>query len=195
VGAPIPALCENCGRLFVAPYLFGVSEGDEVNVTLENVGVGPCPHCGGTGIIPSGSYRLTSNTARYLGALPADDLRKLRNLLVHAQQAGSDAARLADAIAEEVPAAAPLAQELGEQTRASFQIWLPILIAMISVMLQFYSTVRSEQQPTLTEQQIEQAMEQAIKNAGQPQAPSPSVGRNQPCPCGSGKKYKHCHGR
>ncbi|MHB8367040.1 MAG: SEC-C metal-binding domain-containing protein, partial [Acidithiobacillus sp.] len=20
-------------------------------------------------------------------------------------------------------------------------------------------------------------------------------GRNQPCPCGSGKKYKHCHGR
>src|SRR5699024_672357 len=23
----------------------------------------------------------------------------------------------------------------------------------------------------------------------------PRVGRNQPCPCGSGKKYKHCHGR
>ena len=23
----------------------------------------------------------------------------------------------------------------------------------------------------------------------------PKVGRNDPCPCGSGKKYKHCHGR
>jgi preprotein translocase subunit SecA len=23
----------------------------------------------------------------------------------------------------------------------------------------------------------------------------PKVGRNAPCPCGSGKKYKHCHGR
>ncbi len=23
----------------------------------------------------------------------------------------------------------------------------------------------------------------------------PAVGRNEPCPCGSGKKYKHCHGR
>ncbi|MFT4171461.1 MAG: SEC-C metal-binding domain-containing protein, partial [Rhodocyclaceae bacterium] len=23
----------------------------------------------------------------------------------------------------------------------------------------------------------------------------PHVGRNDPCPCGSGKKYKHCHGR
>jgi len=21
------------------------------------------------------------------------------------------------------------------------------------------------------------------------------VGRNAPCPCGSGKKYKHCHGK
>ncbi|MDR0554553.1 MAG: YchJ family protein [Treponema sp.] len=23
----------------------------------------------------------------------------------------------------------------------------------------------------------------------------PKTGRNEPCPCGSGKKYKHCHGR
>ncbi|HGG56485.1 MAG TPA: zinc chelation protein SecC [Nannocystis exedens] len=22
----------------------------------------------------------------------------------------------------------------------------------------------------------------------------PKVGRNEPCPCGSGKKYKRCHG-
>jgi preprotein translocase subunit SecA len=21
------------------------------------------------------------------------------------------------------------------------------------------------------------------------------VGRNEPCPCGSGRKFKHCHGR
>jgi preprotein translocase subunit SecA len=23
----------------------------------------------------------------------------------------------------------------------------------------------------------------------------PRVGRNEACPCGSGKKYKHCHGQ
>ena len=28
-----------------------------------------------------------------------------------------------------------------------------------------------------------------------PQSGVPKVGRNEPCPCGSGKKYKHCHGR
>ncbi len=34
--------------------------------------------------------------------------------------------------------------------------------------------------------------------AAEPVAPyvrsQPKVGRNEPCPCGSGKKYKHCHG-
>ena len=32
----------------------------------------------------------------------------------------------------------------------------------------------------------------------QPQQPvhaAPKIGRNDPCPCGSGKKYKHCHGK
>ena len=24
---------------------------------------------------------------------------------------------------------------------------------------------------------------------------TPKVGRNDPCPCGSGKKYKNCHGQ
>lgn len=28
-----------------------------------------------------------------------------------------------------------------------------------------------------------------------PEAPIQKVGRNQPCPCGSSRKYKHCHGR
>jgi preprotein translocase subunit SecA len=27
-----------------------------------------------------------------------------------------------------------------------------------------------------------------------PQAKSDKVGRNAPCPCGSGRKYKKCHG-
>jgi len=28
-----------------------------------------------------------------------------------------------------------------------------------------------------------------------PPAGERKVGRNDPCPCGSGKKYKQCHGR
>jgi preprotein translocase subunit SecA len=29
----------------------------------------------------------------------------------------------------------------------------------------------------------------------QPVQVEKKVGRNEPCPCGSGKKYKHCHGK
>ena len=39
----------------------------------------------------------------------------------------------------------------------------------------------------------------ADRRTAQPAADDPSsggkVGRNDPCPCGSGQKYKHCHGR
>jgi preprotein translocase subunit SecA len=31
--------------------------------------------------------------------------------------------------------------------------------------------------------------------AATPVRSGPKVGRNDPCPCGSGKKYKHCHGK
>ena len=47
----------------------------------------------------------------------------------------------------------------------------------------------------------ESAQRQAARSVNRP-APSrqpakaePKVGRNDPCPCGSGKKYKNCHGR
>jgi hypothetical protein len=33
------------------------------------------------------------------------------------------------------------------------------------------------------------------RHAQAPLAVAPKVGRNDPCPCGSGKKYKHCHGK
>ncbi|MHC5349001.1 preprotein translocase subunit SecA [Metapseudomonas furukawaii] len=35
----------------------------------------------------------------------------------------------------------------------------------------------------------------ATATAAAPVRTEPKVGRNEPCPCGSGKKYKHCHGQ
>jgi preprotein translocase subunit SecA len=36
---------------------------------------------------------------------------------------------------------------------------------------------------------------QSITDSGPAGDPVPRVGRNDPCPCGSGKKYKQCHGK
>ena len=45
----------------------------------------------------------------------------------------------------------------------------------------------------------EEALGQTEQDAAEEHAPfvrhEDKVGRNDPCPCGSGKKYKHCHGR
>ena len=47
---------------------------------------------------------------------------------------------------------------------------------------------------------VENPMEGANTQTGERSRPQPvrvekKVGRNDPCPCGSGKKYKHCHGK
>ncbi|PKO83701.1 MAG: preprotein translocase subunit SecA [Betaproteobacteria bacterium HGW-Betaproteobacteria-11] len=41
----------------------------------------------------------------------------------------------------------------------------------------------------------EEALATAAEKPAAPAHAVPKVGRNEPCPCGSGKKYKHCHGK
>ena len=51
--------------------------------------------------------------------------------------------------------------------------------------------------PVQAVQMLEAAMARTRNGARDPNDPTTwgSVGRNEPCPCGSGKKYKHCHGQ
>ena len=50
-------------------------------------------------------------------------------------------------------------------------------------------TQRGMQQAASGDTRSRQQVVQTIRNEG------PKVGRNDPCPCGSGKKFKNCHGR
>jgi uncharacterized protein YecA (UPF0149 family) len=45
--------------------------------------------------------------------------------------------------------------------------------------------------------EAQQLLQQAQQAVGNPATPASivSAGRNDPCPCGSGKKYKKCHGQ
>jgi len=51
------------------------------------------------------------------------------------------------------------------------------------------------EQPVQTRITEEATTTNRSDESGKPQATSKKVGANAPCPCGSGKKYKHCHGR
>jgi preprotein translocase subunit SecA len=47
----------------------------------------------------------------------------------------------------------------------------------------------------MTPEQSDQMQNQGDGAKRMPVKVGPKIGRNDPCPCGSGKKYKHCHGK
>jgi len=105
---------------------------------------------------------------------------------------------------------------LNEYKNESFQLFESMLDSLRTEVTQKLGQVRpmteEEQAEMLAEIQAQQEMLQdaGVEAAAQAfQAPEPEVagfdetdrstwgnpGRNDPCPCGSGKKFKHCHGR
>ena len=61
--------------------------------------------------------------------------------------------------------------------------------------------VREQQQKKRTDlTNMRTSRNDLVTNGGEPRSNAPvhvekKVGRNDPCPCGSGKKYKNCHGK
>ncbi len=60
-----------------------------------------------------------------------------------------------------------------------------------------YSQYRAtkEDLPGAAEQRAAASAPQGNQQKTQPVVNGPKVGRNDPCPCGSGKKFKNCHGK
>ena len=58
-----------------------------------------------------------------------------------------------------------------------------------------YQTSRSAGLPGEAEARAAASARQGEQQRPQPIKAAPKVGRNDPCPCGSGKKFKNCHGR
>jgi preprotein translocase subunit SecA len=52
-----------------------------------------------------------------------------------------------------------------------------------------FASAQSDEQAAMQAQGAEQKVVETIRRE------QPKVGRNDPCPCGSGKKYKQCHGK
>jgi preprotein translocase subunit SecA len=103
-----------------------------------------------------------------------------------------------------------------EYKREAFQLFAQMLDMVRNEVTRVLMTVRvqSPEEVSAAAQQVtqeasqlsnvtysapdESGQAQTLPDAGYLARPSatdvPRVGRNEPCPCGSGKKYKHCHG-
>ncbi|QDX81434.1 preprotein translocase subunit SecA [Denitratisoma sp. DHT3] len=97
-----------------------------------------------------------------------------------------------------------------EYKREAFELFEGLLDSVRTDVTRLLTTVeiRSEEQIEEAEQhqpQLEnvqyhhadydEALGTGEEKPEQPVLATPKVGRNDPCPCGSGKKYKHCHGK
>ncbi|MDE6534449.1 MAG: preprotein translocase subunit SecA [Muribaculaceae bacterium] len=58
-----------------------------------------------------------------------------------------------------------------------------------------YNASKAEAYEGADAQRQAASAQQGQRPAPQPAKAAPRIGRNDPCPCGSGKKYKNCHGR
>jgi hypothetical protein len=199
--APIPVVCDSCKKLWVTESLFGVEGEGAASVTMKNVAVSPCPYCGGTGHVPDGLYELRSNAAHYFGKLNVDELRALLYVAQDAPLHTLDADLVAARIAHEVPSASAIASQVKNSgmSMSALVTWLTLLAAVLQILIPLVHHDES-----LSAQQIEKAFVSALEHVRDettpPKHPAPKPtqakpGRNDPCSCGSGKKYKHCHGR
>ncbi len=102
-----------------------------------------------------------------------------------------------------------------EYKKEAFQMFQDLLerikfdVSSLLMRLQIQSAQDVPQRPEAQPQpemefqhpQAENMLEPEPAETGQPAPQEPftrqgrKVGRNEPCPCGSGKKYKHCHGK
>jgi len=85
-----------------------------------------------------------------------------------------------------------------EYKRESFSMFTLLLETINVEMVKALCSVSIEQEQSSTSEDapVEKVQTEQPSPSDAPQQPKRAnkIGRNDPCPCGSGKKYKHCHG-
>jgi hypothetical protein len=133
--------------------------------------------------IPDGVYEVLDDSVRIFLSGSTDSQRRLIALLESARTSGATAEQVAEDIRTEVPELAAFASTVEAKTGLRLAEWILILLAVL--------TLAHTSGTAPSDAQIENAVTHAIERAGQAQR---TTGRNEPCHCGSGRKYKHCHG-
>ncbi|MDF0500881.1 SEC-C domain-containing protein [Burkholderia cenocepacia] len=137
-------------------------------------------------------------------AVPAEQLRRLKEILEGAAQTGATAEQTAQQIAESAPAFVGINGWLNRN--APIINTIGVLAALASLVVALNGAPTEEQLAKAFEHAISQALEKrqtapAASSLAEPKgfqrilAPVNGISQNAPCPCGSGKKYKHCHGK
>lgn len=186
----IPAICTNCGKIS-----FELSF--QVNTELVDVkGPVKCPYCGGRAELRHDVYKIINNIIQDVKDLPIEKINEIKKTLEPYNQpliGNFIYINITNEIVEKAPELRKLKDFLPKTAGDLYT-----LIGIIFVVLTYIQTCNSAQNtPT-----INQIIEIAFPIPNPPKKPlqpktipiKSNVSRNEPCPCGSGKKYKNCHG-
>lgn len=202
----IPAVCPN-GHTFLARNLVAGPPGTRVTITGSKVG--PCPSCGQMGDIVDGTYELRATAREVVTVLRRfgrEEVIGFRSVLQQIQSAKTeDEARDA---AETLPE--PL-KKLVQPDAARWRDNVNKMLQIIGILLVIWygqkaieaashpvppapATAPAAQIPTSELAQIVQQAIREVEQSDTASQPSKKPSRNSRCYCGSGKKYKYCHG-
>jgi hypothetical protein len=189
----VPAVCDRCGAFFPSP----IEADNSTNITFSNVAVGPCPRCGGTGHVPDGTYNFVGRTIEFLSGpgRSRTDLERLASILRTARDRGATVEDIKGEVRREVPELSSIA-DLLPKTRSELYAFIAILLTVLTLLL---GEIKKGNEPHIEVHQVFNQITQVVgsppRQVQHPPEPARSkTGRNERCPCGSGKKYKKCHG-
>lgn len=197
----LPAVCPRDGAVFGS----GFAVGGEGSVTMQGGKAGPCPVCGGWGEVPDGFYKLLGDTLEVVASsgYSRAQIGRVIKILEGVRTGEPDPDHVAEALKAEAPEIANVVSRLLKPKNAGeFYALIAVLLMVLTILHGELAT--SPKAPSPTAEMIAKAITEVQQNpratvppqsAPAPPAPPIRPGRNDPCPCGSGLKFKRCHGQ
>lgn len=204
--ARLPAFCGSCAALIASPLRADRPEADNAFAVPVS-----CPVCGEGGQVPAEIYRRTVQLVRVLLARPPDEeeLDTFRRVVGEAAEEGLEKHELVSRVLDEVPALGRISGVVPEGpdgVRRGFLKLVSVARAVVEDAGAEDGAAVTEEDELPVEELAARVLEEALERHApevEEDEPPPNVrearrrmeqaGRNDPCPCGSGQKYKRCH--
>lgn len=200
----IPAECGNCGYLYPSGYGFDPdATGIEVSMTVfEHAEVEePCPMCGRhRGRVLAGEHQFVRDAEKLLrgSGRDAEGLEEIAEFVRGARERSFSAEEVREWAA--APEVLGIVEDLLKvrPERVEMARWYALLDATLRALANESDEEDGKLEPSLVVyDSVSPYNVTTVQPSSMPDEGghgTQKVGRNDPCPCGSGKKYKKCHG-
>lgn len=172
------AVCRDCGETFPSGYAIGLDPAGPPSQQWRDNESGPCPHCGGSGFVPSGTYRLVGSALHLIAApdMPSDELRLLEALLRRASKGEVSEAELREELAASPDERIRRLADILPTTRDELYNFVICLLTLIGLALAAVAMHGSDEPARVSDDQITHIISETVRQvtARQPPPTQPS---------------------